>query len=41
MNYVKKDLGAYNLHIIKTNLYKTVTVKIILQILKKANIVKI
>ena len=28
MNYVKKDLGAYNLHIIKTNLYKTVTVKI-------------
>lgn len=28
MDYVKKDLGAYNLHIIKTNLYKTVTVKI-------------
>ena len=28
MNYVQKDLGAYNLHIIKTNLYKTVTVKI-------------
>ena len=28
MDYVKKDLGAYNLHIIKTNLYKTITVKI-------------
>ena len=28
MNYIKKDLGAYNLHIIKTDLYKTITVKI-------------
>lgn len=28
MNYVKKEIGAYNLHIIKTNLYKTITVKI-------------
>ena len=28
MDYVKKDMGAYNLHIIKTNLYKTITVKI-------------
>ena len=28
MNYVKKEMGAYNLHIIKTNLYKTITVKI-------------
>lgn len=28
MKYTKKDLGAYNLHIIKTDLYKTITVKI-------------
>ena len=28
MDYVKKEIGAYNLHIIKTNLYKTITVKI-------------
>lgn len=28
MDYIKKDLGAYNLHIIKTDLYKTITVKI-------------
>ena len=28
MDYVKKENGAYNLHIIKTNLYKTITVKI-------------
>ncbi len=28
MKYVKKDLGAYNLHIIKTNLFKTITIKI-------------
>lgn len=28
MDYMKKEIGAYNLHIIKTNLYKTITVKI-------------
>ena len=28
MDYVKKENGAYNLHIIKTNLHKTITVKI-------------
>ena len=28
MKYIKKDQGAYNLHIIKTDLYKTITVKI-------------
>ncbi len=28
MDYVKKELGAYNIHIIKTKLYKTITVKI-------------
>ena len=29
MKYTKKDLGSYNLHIIKTNKFKTVTVKVI------------
>lgn len=29
MQYIKKDLGSYNLHIIKTNKYKTVTLKVI------------
>ncbi len=29
MKYTKKDLGSYNLHIIKTDKFKTVTVKVI------------
>lgn len=29
MQYIKKDLGSYNLHIIKTSKYKTVTMKVI------------
>ena len=29
MQYTKKDLGSYNLHFIKTNNYKTITVKFI------------
>lgn len=29
MQYIKKDLGSYNLHIIKTNKFKTVTIKVI------------
>lgn len=29
MQYIKKDLGSFNLHIIKTNKYKTVTMKVI------------
>ena len=41
MNYVKKEIGAYNLHIIKTNLYKTITVKIFFrEKAKKENITK-
>ena len=28
MQYTKKDLGSYNLHFIKTDNYKTITVKI-------------
>ena len=28
MEYVKKDLGSYNLHLIKTNQFKTITVRI-------------
>ena len=28
MEYVKKDLGAYSLHLIKTNKFKTITVRI-------------
>ena len=28
MEYVKKDLGSYNLHLIKTNKFKTITVRI-------------
>lgn len=28
MEYTKKELGSYNLHLIKTDLYKTITVKI-------------
>ena len=28
MEYVKKDLGAYNLHLIKTDKFKTITVRI-------------
>ena len=31
MQYTKKDLGSYNLHFIKTNNYKTITVKIYLR----------
>lgn len=41
MNYVKKEIGAYNLHIIKTNLYKTITVKMFFrEKAKKENITK-
>lgn len=29
MEYIKKDLGSFNLHMIKTNKYKTVTMKVI------------
>lgn len=29
MDYIKKDLGSYNIHLIKTNKFKTVTVKVI------------
>lgn len=28
MQYTRKDLGSYNLHLIKTNKYKTVTIKV-------------
>lgn len=28
MNYIKKDLGAFNLHLIKTEKFKTITVKV-------------
>ena len=28
MEYIKKDLGSYNLHLIKTNQFKTITVRI-------------
>ena len=31
MKYTKKDLGSYNLHLIKTDKFKTVTVKIMFQ----------
>ena len=31
MEYLKKDLGSYNLHIIKTNKFKTVTVRVVFQ----------
>ena len=31
MKYIKKDLGSYNLHLIKTDKFKTVTIKIIFQ----------
>ena len=31
MKYTKKDLGSYNLHMIKTDKFKTVTIKIIFQ----------
>ena len=41
MNYVKKEMGAYNLHIIKTNLYKTITVKVYFrEVVCKENITK-
>lgn len=29
MEYIKKDLGAYNLHLINTNKFKSITVKVI------------
>ena len=29
MEYVKKDLGSYNLHLIKTDKFKTITVRVI------------
>lgn len=28
MEYIKKDLGSYNLHLIKTNQFKTITVRV-------------
>ena len=31
MEYIKKDLGSYNLHIIKTNKFKTITVRVVFQ----------
>lgn len=31
MEYIKKDLGAFNLHIIKTNKFKTITVRVVFQ----------
>ena len=31
MKYTKKDLGSYNLHLIKTDKFKTVTVKVMFQ----------
>lgn len=41
MNYEKKSLGAYNLHVIKTDLYKTITVKVFFrEVVKKENITK-
>ena len=41
MNYIKKSLGAYNLHVIKTDLYKTITVKVFFrEVVKKENITK-
>lgn len=41
MNYIKKEIGSYNLHIIKTNLYKTITVKVFFrEVVKKENITK-
>lgn len=29
MKYTKKDMGSYNLHMIKTNKYKTITVRVV------------
>ena len=29
MEYIKKDLGSYNLHIIKTDKFKTITVRVV------------
>lgn len=41
MEYITKDQGSYQLHIIKTNAFKTITVKIYLkEIAKKENITK-
>ena len=41
MDYVKKENGAYNLHIIKTKLYKTITVKVFFrEVVSKENITK-
>lgn len=31
MEYIKKDLGAFNLHVIKTNKFKTITVRVVFQ----------
>lgn len=28
MEYVKKDLGSYKLHLVKTNQFKTITVRV-------------
>ena len=41
MEYIKKEQGAYNLHIIKTKLYKTITVKLYFkEQVEKENITK-
>lgn len=41
MKYIKKDLGSYNLHLINTNKYKTVTMKIVFHSpIKKEDITK-
>ena len=41
MEYKKKDLGSYNLHIIKTNKFKTVTLKVVFKnVIKKEDITK-
>lgn len=29
MKYTKKDLGSYNLHLIKTDKFKTITVRVL------------
>lgn len=31
MEYIKKDLGSYNLHVIKTNKFKTIMVRVVFQ----------
>ncbi len=41
MEYIKKEQGSYNLHVIKTNAFKTVTVKVFFrEVVQKENITK-